>query len=402
MLTLSAKVDKSGQMEKAPSFRNYDKPARANPYGWDYYLHGKRLRVTFKTKVEKSAYHKEFTRKWYGDRDALLNFDAIEYRRVQSLIHSAGSINAIESAVRIHRDELSQHQLRLSDAIAMRLQDVVRRGINPYRDELHCKRILEHFGDIKLETFKPLEVSRWINGLPYNYITKKGHLKALNACINCAVRYGKLNHNPIKSVTLERSRVEITERDIVEPEDLHRLLLGVAYESKDRHFAAVLALLFFTGMRVSLLAPGTDKRKRGEYITADMINAKRREISIPARVTKTQRSLLISESNHIKHLWPFLEGVDLQTPIGQTAFNDQRAEYCERYGVQWSPNLHRRSCASYYAALWGKSMAAELLGNSPDMIASNYQTGTFKEKAEKYFGNNVDFLDDGGHTTAKT
>ena len=87
-------------MEKAPSFRNYDKSKRANPYGWDYYLHGKRMRVTFKTKAEKTAYLKEFTRKWYGDRDALLNFDAIEYRRVQSLIHSAGSTGPGQGGMR--------------------------------------------------------------------------------------------------------------------------------------------------------------------------------------------------------------------------------------------------------------------------------------------------------------
>ena len=378
-------MDKSGQMEKVPSFRNYDKSSRRNPYGWDYYLHGKRLRVTFRTKAEKATYHRDFVRKWYGDRDAMLNFDQVEYRRMQSLMNAAGSIDAVESAVYIHKDELSHHQLKLSDAIELRIQDVERRGINPYRDTLHLARALEYFGDLRLEAFKPTEVSRWITGLPYNYITKKGHLKALNACINHAVKLGKLNRNPVQSVTLDRARIDIHERDIIEPQAMHRLLLGVAHLSDDRPFAALLALLFLTGMRVSLIAPGTDKRRRGEYLTDAMINAKRKEIHIPARVMKTQRALDISGAQHIDNLWPFLEGVTLGTPIGQTVFNNKREAYCKLYGVQWSPNLHRRSCASYYAALWGKPMAAELLGNSPDMIASNYQTGTFQEKAEEYF-----------------
>ena len=348
-------------------------------------MHGKRVRVTFATKAEKASYKREFVRKWYGDRDAMLNFNPTEYRRMQSLLSAAGSIDAVESAVHIHKDELSHYQLRLADAIELRLQDVERRGINPYRDKLHLARALEYFGNLRLEAFKPLEVSRWIAGMPYNYITKKGHLKALNACINHAVKFGKLNRNPVQSVTLERSRVDVHERDIIEPHDMHRLLLGVTHLSGDRQFGALLALLFFTGMRVSLLAPGTDKRNRGEFLTDKMVDAKRREIHIPARVMKSQKSLLISGAQHIANLWPFLEGVTLGTPIGQTEFNNKRDAYCKLYGVNWSPNLHRRSCASYYAALWGKPLAAELLGNSPDMIASNYQTGTFKEKAEQYF-----------------
>ena len=372
-------------MERPPSFRNYDKSSRASPYGWDYYLHGKRVRVTFATKADKASYKREFVRKWYGDRDAMLNFNPTEYRRMQSLLSAAGSIDAVESAVHIHKDELSHHQLKLADAIELRLQDVERRGINPYRDKLHLARALEYFGNLRLEAFKPLDVSRWIAGMPYNYITKKGHLKALNACINHAVKFGKLNRNPVQSVTLERSRVDVHERDIIEPHDMHRLLLGVTHLSGDRQFGALLALLFFTGMRVSLLAPGTDKRNRGEFLTDKMVDAKRREIHIPARVMKSQKALLISGAQHIANLWPFLEGVTLGTPIGQTEFNNKRDAYCKLYGVNWSPNLHRRSCASYYAALWGKPLAAELLGNSPDMIASNYQTGTFKEKAEQYF-----------------
>ena len=382
-------MDKSGQMERPPSFRDYDKITRKNPYGWDYYLHGKRVRVTFKTKTEKAAYKKQFVSKWYGDRDAMLNFNSVQYRRMQSLIDSAGSVDAVESAIYIHKDELSHHQTRLADAIEMRLQDVERRGINPYRDRLHLHRALEFFGNIKLEKMKPLELSRWINGLPYNHITKKGHLKAIHACINHAVKFGRLNRNPVQSVTLEKVRADVIERPIIEPDDLHRLLAGVAYRAHDRHFAALLALMFYTGLRVSLIAPGTDKRNRGEYLTDNMVNAQRREIHIPARVMKAHKALIITRASHVDALWDFLHGVELQTPIWQTAFNEKRDHYCRQFGVEWSPNLHRRSCASYYAALWGKEMASELLGNSPAMIASNYQTGTFREKAEEYFSVNA-------------
>ena len=385
-------------MERAPSFRNYDNPKRRNPYGWDYYFKRKRVRVTFKTKADKAAYKRDFVRKWYGDRDALLHFNQTEYRRMQSLLHSAGSVDAVESAIYMHRDDLTRHQLRLEDAIELRIEDVKQRGINPYRDKLHLARALEQFGNVKLETLKPLPVSNWITGLPYNYITRRGHLKALNACINHAVKLGKLTRNPVQSVTIDRTRVDIHERDIIKPEDMHRLLLGVAYRSNDRPFAALLALMFFTGLRVSLLAPGTDKRRRGEFVTDAMINARRREIHIPARVMKTQKSLYISSAHQIPHLWPFLTDVKIGTPIGQTHFNNQSDAYCKLYGVQWSANLHRRSCASYYAALQGKDMAAELLGNSPEMIASNYQSGAFREQAERYFAAECSVLSDGGET----
>ena len=91
-------------------------------------------------------------------------------------------------------------------------------------------------------------------------------------------------------------------RELFEPDQV-RTLLHYLWE-RDKSEAAVYALLFFLGLRVSLIAPPKEKKALKEYITIDMIDLENKEIILPGRIMKAKNDLNIDEDVAMPNLWP--------------------------------------------------------------------------------------------------
>jgi integrase len=384
-------MDKTGQTfrMKAPSFRDYDDPKRKKPYGWDYYESGKRKRPTFKTKKEKDAYRKKFEQRWTGDRDAVVSFDAEKWREFLDLEKQAGSMLALRLAVEHAKGiDLSATCPTFSELAQRRIDYMKRQGLTDIRRaEQTTDRFILFAGDKQASFYTKEDVESFCDELREKH--KMGfyglfnYLKYIKACFNLAVEEGHLKQSPAHRVNFKKPRGE-RRTELLTPEQVKSLLLTLW--KTDKPLAGVFAILFFTGLRMSMIAPQKPKRERGEFIRSDMIDVKGKAIVIPPGIMKSNSELIIDEELAPANLWPWLEEIHkAKLPKQSNSFNVRRAELCKAHGFNWPANAHRRTCASYYAALHGKDMASELLGNTAEMIAAHYKVSSFRKVAADYF-----------------
>lgn len=378
--------------QRLPNFRDYDDASRKNPFGWDY-GHGKdRKRETFKTQTAKNKFRRNFERKWFADRDALVSFDAGRWREYEALAERVGGIAALRDAVNMYVDKGGSASITFAEAAKAKLEDLERiESVNLKRVPLYCGRFEAFAGNKDMAHYTDAEVQAWIDSLvkeKHSFNSLSNHLKTVRSVFNRAIDKGLIRDSPARHVTLPSKRGE-KRTELLDPVQVERLLHHIWKLNKG--WAAVYGLLFFTGLRVSMVAPHPDKRARGEFIRADMINVKAKEIVIPAGITKTQDALIIDEGLAPANLWAWLKYIkDAKIPEPSQTFNKRRAKLCKDAsgdGVQikWPENVHRRSCASYYAAIFGKDRTSDLLGNTSGMVAKHYKVATFRKLADDYF-----------------
>ncbi len=373
---------------KLPSFRDYDAPARKLPYGWDFFFEGKRLRPTFKTKTEKVDYKKAFLERWTANRDALASFDPAKWQRFLELERRAGGMDSLETAVVMATRAGANSGVRFSVMMRQRVEDLVRAGgVNRKRVDLLCGRFVAALGDRVLSDYQPYEIQAWVDELAaspeHGYYSTRNHLKAVSAAFNLAIARRELITSPAAHIKLPSRRGE--KRTVLwSPEQLQCFLRYLWRREPAR--ASVYALIFFTGLRVSMVAPNPEKRAKSEFLRPDMIDLKNRTIVIPEGIMKSEQALVIDEGLAPANLWPWLKHLKkARIPEPSQTFNYRRTQLCQTLGMEWSDNVHRRSCASYYAALHGKDMAANLLGNTGEMIARHYKVASFRKDAASYF-----------------
>lgn len=373
-------------MKSMPSFRDYDNPKRKHPYGWDF-GHGKNRKYrTFRTKKDKITFRIEYEKKFFSDRDAFINFDADKWRRFLECERLAGNMDALESAARQSGDFIKGVNMDFKEASAMKLSDLKRiESVNFKRVETYCERFIAAKGNRALDHYSHTDCQGWIDELSkeHGLNSLKNHHKAIASVFNLAVRLGYLNKSPAQYITFPSGRGE-KRTTIFEPKEVQKLLDYLWHEN--RPLAGVYAILFFIGLRISMIAPSPEKRAKGEFIRMDMINIRDREIIIPEGIMKKENELIIDNDRAPANLWPWLEQIhEARIPEPAQTFNKRRLVFCRKLNITWSPNGHRRSCASYYAALKGRSSASDLLGNTEKMIVKHYQVSTFKNKAKSYF-----------------
>ena len=252
---------------------------------------------------------------------------------------------------------------------------------------IFCDRFTATQGDKHIALYRQKDVQTFINLLSdsddHGYYSVKSHYKAVASVFNLIVDLGRLDKSPAKHVTFQSAR-GLKRKELFEADDVQALLDHIW--AKNKAWAGVYALLFFTGLRVSMMASSPTKRARGEFIALEMINVKEREIIIPEGIMKAENSLNIDADLAPSNLWPWLTHIsEAKFPEPSQTFNKRRSVLCKAAGVKWSDNVHRRSCASYYAAIHGRSKASDLLGNTEEMIVKHYLVPTFRKKAEAYF-----------------
>lgn len=372
--------------KKMPSFRDYDNPKRHEPYGWDY-GHGKdRSRVTFKKVKDKNDYKKAFESRWYSEQHAVLSFDAAKWAEVRELESKLNGISLRDAVDFFLKHNTGSREVPLFSVLRdARLDDLKR--INSARIG-HAKKYLEKFvaycTDKKVDLYTRDEVQAWIDNLAnagLARITIRNHLAHVAKCFNDALLQGYIARSPAYKITLPSGRGE-KRVELIAPDELRRLL-NYAWEH-DRPMAGLLAILFFTGMRISMIAVPPRKLQGKEFLRLDMINRKDKTIVIPEGIMKKERELIIDDAPEC--LWSWLTDIKARDfGIAQNSFNLRKNKLLDAVGVKWPPNVHRRSFGSYLAALKGRDYAAQIMADkSEGVFMKHYQVAAFKKVAAEY------------------
>jgi hypothetical protein len=370
-----------------PSIRDWDNPKRKLPFGVDY-GHGKdRTRLTFEKLAQKNAWKKDFIAKWQSDRDSLLTFHHHEWREYQDLKSKLDGRGSVAEAV----DFFLLHHTGapvplLSEVIKRRLEDLDRiNGAQRGHAELYLDRFKDAVGDKRVTEYTRTDIQTWVDAL----VAKKnaratvvGHLGQVRTAFNLCFTEGLIQRSPVVNIKLPTSRMD-KRQSLVLPAEL-KLLLEEAWKS-DRPMAGLLALAFFTGLRMSVLAPPPRKLKNHEFVTLDMIDCKHKTIVIPAHVMKMNTTHIIDRAPEC--LWSWLSAIKAKDfGIGQNNFNDRKRVLCDKVKLTWTPNLHRRSAASYLAAVYGKELSADILADrSMRTFEAHYRVPSFVKVAKEYF-----------------
>jgi integrase len=370
-----------------PSIRDWDNPNRKKRYGVDL-GHGKdRERHTFETLAQKRAWKKDFLDKWQSDRDSLLTFDNREWHEHISLKSKLGDRGTLADAV----DFFLLHHTgapvpNFSDVVTRRLEDLDRiNGAQRGHAELYLNRFKDAAGDRKVTEYTRSDIQKWVDSLvaqKHARATVVGHLGQVRTAFNLCYTEGTIQRSPVVNIKLPSNRTD-KRLSLIEPGQLEALLKE-AWKS-DRPMAGLLALAFFTGLRMSVLAPPPRKRTNNEFVTADMIDCEHKTIVIPAHVMKMNTQHIIDQAPEC--LWKWLTAVKPgDFGMRQNDFNDRKQELCKKVKLTWTPNLHRRSAASYLAAVYGKELSADILADrSMRTFEAHYRVPSFVKIAKKYF-----------------
>jgi len=371
----------------APSIRDWDNSKRKMPYGVDF-GHGKeRQRMTFKTKKEKSDWTREYKDKWQADRDSLLTFDHHEWREyiaLKSKIEGRGTLAEAVDFYLLHHTGAPVPMF--SEVTKRRLEDLDRiNGAQRKHAELYLDRFKDAVGDRKVTGYTRDDIQAWVDSLvkkKHARATIVGHLGQVRTAFNLCYSEGLIQRSPVTNIKLPTSRNN-KRLSLILPKQLEALLKE-AWEH-DRPMAGLLALAFFTGLRMSVLAPPPRKLKNSEFVTLDMIDRKHKTIVIPAHVMKMNTQHIIDQAPPC--LWSWLTEIKKEDfGIAQNVFNLRKQELCKKAKIEWTPNLHRRSAASYLAAVYGKEQAADILADrSMRTFEAHYRVPSFVKVAKSYF-----------------
>lgn len=374
-----------------PNFRDYDRADRKEPYGWDYGHGTDRKRVTFEKLKDKTAYRKAYINRWYSERHAVLSFDAEEWRDIQALKRELGG-NTLRQAVDFflaNRGAAKDVPL-LSELLANRLKDLERTGSDSLSHaKLYGEKFIAFAGDRRVDLYGRKDVQDWIDDIVKGKAkrnTVKGNLNQVKKLFSDALTDGVITRSPATRITLPTTRGE-KRTTLILPEHLEAFLCHAWKE--DKGMAGLLALLFFTGMRISMIAVPPRKRKAGEYLRLDMIDRANRTIIVPAGIMKSEADLLIDDAPAC--LWGWLTHLKA-TDFGmaQNTFNLKKNALMAGVALKkgkltWPANLHRRSFGSYLAALRGRDYAAQMMGDRTESVfVKHYQVPAFKAVAAEY------------------
>lgn len=363
-----------------------DRPRK--PYGLRWYVHRKAKHRFFPNKEAREKFRVKLSKQAASEgrlATQLKSWEAIDYVRA--------------------REELAGTNLSVLDAVKeyMRLRPVqkVEKSLGDALDEYtEAKKrnvSAEHLRQIKraLDTFRasfsrldiePKEIRAWLDGLPFQNITKQNYRKKVNAFYAFAIKHEWIDGNPVSAV--EAPRVVEKEVGLLTPEETSYLFRA----NQDAPPAALarLALEAFAGLRYTTAA-------RIEYsdIKWDLNG-----INLPAARLKTERRQFIDGLPD--NLWEWLvycrdQSNDWNMEQRNYLYHKTRSFdkatllYRQEHGgegaIPHPKNALRHSFASYHVAL-NKSpskTATILCHTSERKLWSHYKGRATEADAKVYF-----------------
>lgn len=223
------------------------------------------------------------------------------------------------------------------------------------------------FPERQVSTILPAEIDGWLRGLGVGPVSRDTYRETLHAAFSHAVRRGWCQGNPVARV--ERAGGIGREAVILSPEQVASLL-----SAADPRLVPWLALGAFAGLR-----PWEALRATWADIGADFI-----VLSAAKTKTRARRRIPI-----LPALAAWLATADRSRPLSPGYMTTRRLRLLaqEASGLgKWPQDCLRKSWISYRLAITNdENETAQIAGNSPKIIVTNYRSLTDATTAERWF-----------------
>lgn len=242
-----------------------------------------------------------------------------------------------------------------------------------YRSML--KPAIKEFGKIALNKISQTEIEEWIPEVPLSPRTKCNILDTMTTVLNAAIQKNLLTRNPATYVP--RPSISPEPPGILTPEQAVSLLCTA--QTLRPLLVPALAIALFAGVRRSELCSLT-----GAQILLD-----ENLIEIPTNVAKNRKRRLVTIRTNLAQWLP--ADLDQSAPITITHHPDVFGEWLRELaiaaGIQpWPHNAMRHSFASYlYALIKHEGIVAAEMGNTPNVVITNYRAVVRPAAAKAYF-----------------
>jgi len=393
-----------------PSFRNYDDNARTQPYGWVWEIpqpngaKPKREREKFHTKAQKKEFLDKYTRNWYSRRDLFLNFDDalyFEWMANAEVLKSRGQTfqELIEQA---DSSPMKKDVITITDTFNLEYDDLKKADyINIKQFSLHRDQFIDFVGDpdLPIDQLENKQVQDWIYHLEDERkllpATVNNYITHIRMGITRLVHLNQLSYSPAKVLKIKKDKVKKVPK-IMDVQNVIKLLRWC--ERNDPGLAGLLGLMYFGGIRVSIISPETKKKHRDGQFSLDMIDYEKMKIDLPGELMKSNQfvanqTILDDTFDHgwsglPPNIWGWLKLLDPNDmELTKEQFNTRRKRACYSSGVTWERNVARHTFATAYAIYKRSShQAGEVMGTrSPEIFQTHYKGLMEYEDAKSYF-----------------
>jgi len=218
---------------------------------------------------------------------------------------------------------------------------------------IHIRKFSQATGNAALRNVTVRTVEKWIEGLPVNDRTRKGHLDSVRLLFNFALLRGYVKTNPASVVELP------PDASLTEPVTIHTVkeVAKVLHSTRqaDPNMMRFLAVRYFAGLRASEAQRCVIQLERGF-------------IEVPAKVAKTRRRRLVP-------IQPALsEWLKMGGALPLRDLNTRLARVGALAGVPWHRNVTRHTFCSYHLAQWQNAAKTALeAGHSEEMLFGHYR-----------------------------
>lgn len=244
---------------------------------------------------------------------------------------------------------------------------------------VRADRFAETFGERRLSTITPEEIRAWLNdrmmhrGRELAPVSRINYLVAVGNVFSFGVKHGYCDRNPVKLV--DRPSRENGDVHFLSVEQIVSLLLhAVKYE-----LVPYVALGVFAG-------PRPEKELRA--LDWSKVSLSERTIRIDASLAKTrQRRVIEVVDALLAYLTLYAKRRGPVVDMSDQEFR-KRWETCRKDAgiVEWPHDALRHSFATYHLAAFNDIGKLSLqMGNSPQVIHSNYKGLTSKADAERFW-----------------
>jgi len=251
--------------------------------------------------------------------------------------------------------------------------------------DYRLQRFLEKAGEIRVRDIDHSFIHGWLHGLKVTAWTRIDYRKTLLEFFEwCLFPNSWINVNPVKRVELNADWREIGGREvpIFTINQSERVLGALAGLSDDGMRRYVIACLF-AGLR-----PEAEAMR----ITRDCF-LESGELKVLSNKTGETRYMRLEDGVRKALLTPDWQGLmigSLSNWIARWSLFQEKAGFKTRdknpNGDKWQQDVMRHTYASYHLAKWNnRSLLAELMGNSEQVIRSHYRRPIPREEGEKFW-----------------
>ena len=340
-------------------------------------INGKRIRKTFKNKIDAERFLKRKQMARTQLSNAALSLSTTQMEDAARGLKLLKNTCSITTACKFYMSKKypSGHQMTVKEAVELYINDKEKQNLRAdYLKSLKYR--VNKFKDVHLDNLmheiESEDIVKWLDKNNYCKTNRKNYLLALSGLFNWAITKRLIKENPASSKLIPRPKADEKEVDIFSVEDTIKLLNEAS--NQGGCMIPYLSLGIFAGIRPTGI---------GRLEWSD-INLKNKTIRISGLKAKTRSNRTVDISNNLL-LW--LKMTDANKRIGKIYYSRDALEKIRNIaGVNWASDICRHTFGSFYIAKYQDEKKTALqMGNTPDVVFKHYRNADISKEDIKKF-----------------